>query len=116
VNRFPLTVKFYEAHVNEAILTEKVYLSAESKDTLIGRSILESGTVRAQVTATGDDTILAGILNLVKKHREKPPVQHMADRIMRSLFRVIVIAFLTLAINWCIWELTPALMPVLRYW
>ena len=103
-----------EAHVNEAILTgESIPIHKYQKDPLIGGSILESGTVRAQVTATGDDTVLAGILNLVKKAQgEKPPVQHLADKISAIFVPVVIgIAFLTLALNWYfLGSFTPALM------
>jgi Cu+-exporting ATPase len=103
-----------EAHVNEAILTgESIPIHKQQKDTLIGGSMFESGTVRAQVTATGDDTVIAGILNLVKKAQgEKPPVQHMADKISAIFVPIVIgIAILTLALNWYfLGSFTPALM------
>ena len=103
-----------EADANEAILTgESLPVHKNPKDNLIGGSILESGTVRAQVTATGDDTILAGILNLVKKAQgEKPPVQHLADKISAIFVPVVIgIAVLTLALNWYfLGEFKPSLM------
>jgi P-type Cu+ transporter len=103
-----------EAHVNEAILTgESIPVHKNQKDALIGGSILESGTVKAQVTATGDDTVIAGILTLVKKAQgEKPPVQHMADKISAIFVPIVIgIAFLTLALNWYfLGSFTPALM------
>jgi Cu+-exporting ATPase len=103
-----------EAHVNEAILTgESIPVHKNQKEALIGGSILESGTVRAQVTATGDDTVIAGILNLVKKAQgEKPPVQHMADKISAIFVPIVIgIAILTLVLNWYfLGSFTPALM------
>lgn len=72
-----------DAHVNEALLTgESIPVHKKAKDNIIGGSVIESGSVKAQVTATGDDTVLAGILNLVKQAQgEKPPIQHLADKI-----------------------------------
>jgi P-type Cu+ transporter len=103
-----------EAHVNESILTgESIPVHKQQKEALIGGSILESGTVRAQVTATGDDTVIAGILNLVKKAQgEKPPVQHLADKISAIFVPVVIgIALLTLLLNWYfLGEFTQALM------
>lgn len=103
-----------EAEVSEAILTgESVPVVRKGKDNLIGGSVLQSGMVRAQVTATGDDTVLARILRMVKQAQgEKPPVQKMADRISAIFVPIVIgIALLTLAGNW-IWlkEFTPALM------
>jgi P-type Cu+ transporter len=103
-----------EAHVNEAILTgESLPVHKHAKDRLIGGSILDSGSVRAQVTATGDDTVLSGILKMVKKAQgEKPPVQLLADRISAVFVPVVIgIALLTLAGNWIyLGQFTPALM------
>lgn len=103
-----------EADVNEAIITgESVPLHKKSKDNLIGGSILENGTVKAQVTAAGKDTVLAGIINLVKEAQgEKPPVQQLADKISAIFVPVVLgIAALTLIINWIILgEFTPSLM------
>jgi Cu+-exporting ATPase len=100
--------------VNEAILTgESVPLSKSKKDALIGGSIVESGTAKAQVTAVGGDTVLSGILNLVKQAQgEKPPVQQLADRISAVFVpAVLIIAAITLAVNWMVLDaFTPALM------
>src|SRR5215204_2391167 len=49
-----------EAHVNEAIITgESVPVHKKPKDHIIGGSILEEGTLKAQVTAAGGDTVLS---------------------------------------------------------
>ncbi len=103
-----------DAHVNEAILTgESMPVHRVAKDKLIGGSIIDSGSVRAQVTATGDDTVLSGILRMVRQAQgEKPPVQLLADRISAVFVPAVIgIAILTLLGNW--WYLgtfTPALM------
>ncbi len=103
-----------EAHVNEAIITgESIPLHKFPIDKLIGGSILENGTVKAQVMATGEDTVLSHILTMVKKAQgEKPPVQKMADRISAIFVPVvIVIALITFIANWFFLEsFQPALM------
>lgn len=103
-----------EADVNEAIITgESVPLHKKSKDKLIGGSILENGTVKAQVTAAGKDTVLAGIINLVKEAQgEKPPVQLLADKISAIFVPVVLgIAAVTLIVNWImLGDFTPSLM------
>lgn len=103
-----------DAHVNEAIITgESMPVHKKPKDLLIGGSLIENGTIKAQVTAVGDDTVLSGIINLVKQAQgEKPPVQRMADRISAVFVPVvIVIALITLGVNWYfLKEFTPALM------
>ncbi len=103
-----------DAHVNEAIITgESTPIHKFQKDKLIGGSVVENGTVKAQITAVGDDTVLSGILNLVKEAQgEKPPVQQMADKISAVFIPIVLgIAFLTLIASWIyLKEFTPALM------
>lgn len=92
-----------DAHVNEAIITgESLPLHKYAKDKLIGGSILTDGTVKAQVTAVGEDTVLSGIIHLVKEAQgEKPPVQQLADRISAVFIpTVLLIAAGTFTINY----------------
>ena len=103
-----------DAHINEAIITgESIPVHKYKKDKLIGGSILQSGNVKAQVTAIGNDTVLSGIINLVKQAQgDKPPVQQLADKISAIFVpAVLLIAAITLTVNWILLkEFTPALM------
>jgi Cu+-exporting ATPase len=103
-----------EAHMNEALLTgESTPIQKKPKDVIIGGSIVEEGSLKAQVTAVGNDTVLSNILNLVKKAQgEKPPVQQLADRISAIFVpAVLSISIITLVTNWIILsEFTPALL------
>lgn len=92
-----------DAHVNESLLTgESKPVSKGKKDQLIGGSLLTDGTVKAQVTAVGKDTILSNILNLVKQAQsEKPPVQQLADKISGVFVPVVIgISALTFLLNY----------------
>ncbi len=92
-----------EAHVNESLLTgESIPVHKIAKDKVIGGSIVESGSIKAQVTATGDDTVLSGILHLVRQAQgEKPPIQQMADKISAIFVPLVVgIALLTFIGNY----------------
>jgi Cu+-exporting ATPase len=94
-----------EADVNEAIITgESIPVHRVAKDSLIGGSVLANGNVKAQVTATGDHTVLARILRMVKQAQgEKPPVQQLADKISAIFVPVVIgIAVVTLLANWFI--------------
>ena len=103
-----------DVHVNEAIITgESLPVHKYAKDKLIGGSIIHDGTVKAQVTAVGDDTVLSGIINMVKQAQgEKPPVQLLADKISAVFIPVVlVIAAVTLIASWIVLkDFTPALM------
>lgn len=92
-----------DAHINESLLTgESIPVHKIAKDKVIGGSIVEAGSIKAQVTATGDDTVLSGILNLVRQAQgEKPPIQQMADKISAIFVPLVVgIALLTFIGNY----------------
>lgn len=103
-----------DATVNEAIITgESLPLTKHAKDKLIGGSLLIDGTVKAQVTAAASHSVLANIINLVKKAQgDKPPVQEMADKISAIFVPVVLgIALLTFIINYFILhQFAPSLM------
>ncbi|MFY7964572.1 MAG: heavy metal translocating P-type ATPase [Chitinophagaceae bacterium] len=90
-------------NVNEAIVTgESAPLTKQQKDILIGGSIVEDGSFKAQVTAAGNDSVLSQIIKLIQDaQNEKPPMQQLADKISAIFVpSVIVVAILTLAINY----------------
>ncbi len=91
-----------EASVNESIVTgESVPVFRKMHDILLGGSTIENGTIKAYVTAVGDDTVLANILKMVKAAQgEKPPVQILADKISAVFVPLVLgIALLTLIGN-----------------
>ncbi|MGE5520054.1 MAG: heavy metal translocating P-type ATPase [Candidatus Dadabacteria bacterium] len=103
-----------EAHVNEALLTgESTPVHKKPKEHIVGGSIVEDGSLKAQVTAAGNDTVLAKIINMVKRAQgEKPPVQQMADKISAIFVPVVLgISVVAFGINWFVLkEVTPALL------
>jgi Cu+-exporting ATPase len=103
-----------DAHVNESLLTgESIPIHRQAKDKIIGGSVLESGSVKAQVTATGNDTVLSGILQLVKQAQgEKTPIQHLADKISAVFVPLVIgIAVVTFIVNFFVIDtFTDALM------
>src|SRR5205085_1866427 len=92
-----------EASVNEAVITgESVPVEKKMNDRLIGGSILENGTVKAYVTAVGEDSVMGHILRMVRDAQaEKPPVQQLADKISAWFVPTVIgIALVTLAANY----------------
>jgi Cu+-exporting ATPase len=97
------TITWGEVSVNEALLTgESTPVDKTVNDKLIGGSIVENGTVKARITAVGEDTVLSHILKLVKDAQtEKPPVQQLADKISAVFVpTVITIAVITFLANY----------------
>jgi Cu+-exporting ATPase len=103
-----------EAGVDESILTgESLPVEKAAKSMLIGGSLLLSGTVKAQVTAPADESVLAGIVRLVQQVQgEKPPIQQLADRISAVFVPVVLlIATVTFIGNYFYFHAAaPALM------
>jgi len=66
--------------------------------------LVTDGTIKAQITAVGKDTVLSNILSLVKQAQaEKPPMQQFADKISAIFVPVVVgIAILTFLVNYFI--------------
>ena len=98
-----------DAHVNESLLTgESKPVHKEKKGSLIGGSILTDGTVKAQITAVGKDTVLSNILMLVKQAQgEKPPIQQLADKISAIFVPVVIgISVITFLLNYFVFDIS----------
>jgi P-type Cu+ transporter len=92
-----------EAQVSEALISgESAPIYKTVHNTLIGGSILETGTIKAYVTAVGEDTVMSSIVKMIQQaEAEKPPIQQLADKISAVFVpAVVVIAVLTLLVNW----------------
>jgi Cu+-exporting ATPase len=103
-----------EVSVNEAVITgESLPISKKPKDVLMGGSLIADGSVKAQVTAGANDSVLANIINLVKRAQgDKPPVQQLADRISAVFVPIVLgVALVTFIANYLyLKELTPSTM------
>ncbi len=90
-----------KATVDESMLTgESLPVVKNTGDFLTGASIVKSGNFQMKVTATGKDTILSKIIDLVKNAQANPPeIQKLADRISAIFVPVVLsIALLTFAL------------------
>lgn len=87
---------------DESMLTgESEPVEKMPKDILTGASILSSGNLTMKVTATGKDTVLSKIIDLVKNAQaETPEIQRLADRISAIFVPLVLgIAILTVVIS-----------------
>ncbi|MFZ1397387.1 MAG: heavy metal translocating P-type ATPase, partial [Candidatus Promineifilaceae bacterium] len=103
----PADGEVYEgsSDVNEAMITgESKLVKKEPGSRAIGGTVNEgNGSLRIQVTATGDDTALSGIMRLVKEAQEsKSKTQLLADRAAAFLFYAALGSAVLTAVLWII--------------
>lgn len=93
-----------ESSVNEAMITgESKPVNKKAGDSVIAGSINGSGSLRVQVTATGSDTALAGIMRLVlQAQQSKSRTQVLADKAAGWLFYIALSVAGITAIAWII--------------
>ena len=87
-----------EASVNESMLTgESIPVEKSKYDQAIGGTLIEKGSIHLLVTKTGKQTILAQIIDLMKKAQAaKPPIQKLGDQVAAIFVPVVIgIAILT---------------------
>lgn len=81
-----------EASIDESMLTgESIPVDKTTSDKVIGGTILLSGNIRMRAEAVGDETLLAKIIELVKKAQQsKPNIQKLGDRISAIFVPVVL--------------------------
>ncbi len=91
-----------EGAVDESMLTgESRLMRASIGDDLTGGMLLQDGFVELRVTAVGEETVLAGVVRLVREAQaSKAPVQRLADRVAGIFVPVVLgIALLTILLH-----------------
>jgi len=92
-----------QGYVNESLLTgESEAISKKLGDPVVGASILTSGQMDIQITATGKNTVLSKMIDLVKSaQHQKPRIQRLADQISGIFVPVVLgLSILTLLLNY----------------
>ncbi|MEX2610902.1 MAG: heavy metal translocating P-type ATPase [Gemmatimonadota bacterium] len=91
-----------ESALNEAMITgESRPVKKGAGDEVIAGTINGEGSLRLEVTGTGDETALSGIMRLVSDAQQsKSRAQHLADRAAQMLTGVAVSAALITLVVW----------------
>jgi len=102
--------------VNESMITgESTPVARSGKDKVIGGTILEDGSLKMFVTATGKDTVLSYIIALVKQAQgSKPPMQRLADRISAIFVPAVLAIALVTFLGWWLIGNLPAGQAIMR--
>ncbi|MEM9581975.1 MAG: heavy metal translocating P-type ATPase [Pseudomonadota bacterium] len=100
-----------ETWIDESMLTGEATPIAKAQGaTLTGGTLNGTGTLEYRATATGQDTVLAGILRMVEDAQAaKLPIQSVVDQVIRWFVPAILcIAALTIVL-WLVFGPTPSL-------
>jgi P-type Cu2+ transporter len=96
------TVVSGESDVNEAMITgESLPVKKHPGEKVIGGTINGDGSLRVRITATGNETALAGIMRLVEQAQQsKSSTQLLADRAAGWLFYAALGVAILTAVGW----------------
>ncbi|MEZ4887590.1 MAG: heavy metal translocating P-type ATPase [Chitinophagales bacterium] len=86
-----------EAAIDESMISgESLPIEKMMADKVIGGTVLQQGSIKVEVTAAGNQSTLAQIIELVKAAQaDQPPIQRLADRVS-AVFVPVVIALASL--------------------
>ncbi len=77
-------------------------------DKVVGGTILVSGNIRVQTTATGKNTVLSQIIEMVRSaQQDKPRLQNLADRISAIFVPTVVILAVLTTTGWLLFSDLP---------
>lgn len=104
-----------ESDINEAMLTgESRPVKKRVGDEVIAGTINGEGSLRVEVTGTGNATKLSGIMRLVADaQRSKSRAQHLADRAAQWLTGVAIVAAVVTVVAWQLAQ-APADFAIVR--
>jgi Cu2+-exporting ATPase len=93
-----------ESKINESMITgESQPVSKEEDDEVIGGTVNKEGSLRVEITATGDETALSGIMKLVEEAQEsESKTQMLADKAAGWLFYIALGSGMITALAWTI--------------
>lgn len=91
-----------QTQVDESMLTgEPLPVSKSLQDKVTGGTLNGDGRVIVQVTATGVDTVLAGIIRLVEDAQAaKAPIQRLVDKVSAVFVPVVLVLALLTLLGW----------------
>ncbi|MCX6830445.1 MAG: heavy metal translocating P-type ATPase, partial [candidate division Zixibacteria bacterium] len=101
-----------EPSIDESMLTgESVPVDKRVGDSVIGGSVNGNRAFRFEVTGTGDNTFLAGIIRLVSEaQNRKAPVQKLADKIAGIFVPIVLLIAILTFVLWFIFDRSSSML------
>ena len=104
--RIPADARITEGstNVDESMLTgESIPVSKNVGDDIYGGTVNSNGSITAEVTAVGEDSVLSRIVNMIEETQStKAPVARMADRVAAVFVPVVISIAIVAALAWFI--------------
>ena len=97
------------ALIDEAMLTgESIPISKELEDSVIGGTIVKSGSIKMRAKSVGDDTLLSQIIELVKNAEDnKPNIQSLGDKVSGVFVPVVIlISICTFVLSYFVFDIS----------
>jgi len=101
--------------VDESMVTgESMPVEKKENDAVVGATVNASGALEIRATKVGKDTMLAHIIQLVKRAQaSKAPVQKFVDTVSAYFVPAVIIAAFFAATVWFVWGPEPKLLYAL---
>jgi P-type Cu+ transporter len=103
-DKIPVDGEIYWGHgsIDESMISgESIPVDRNIGDKVIGGTILESGNLRIKTTATGKETVLSQIIEMVRTaQKDKPRLQNLADKISSVFVPTVLIIALATFLGW----------------
>lgn len=110
-DKIPVDGEIYWGHgsIDEGMISgESLPVDKTTGDKVVGGTILVSGNIKVKTTATGKETVLSQIIEMVRSaQQDKPKLQNLADKISAVFVpTVVVLALLTMG-GWLLFSDLP---------
>ncbi|MBW6497042.1 MAG: cadmium-translocating P-type ATPase [Bacteroidales bacterium] len=110
-DKIPVDGEIYWGHgsIDEGMISgESLPVDKTAGDKVVGGTILVSGNIKVKTTATGKDTVLSQIIEMVRSaQQDKPKLQNLADKISAIFVPTVVgLALLTMG-GWLLFSDLP---------
>jgi Cu+-exporting ATPase len=91
-----------ESYVDESMITgEPIPNLKKPGDEVVGATLNQNGVLKFRATKVGKDTLLAQIIKMVEEAQaSKPPIQHLADKIVAYFIPVVLTIAIASYIYW----------------